>query len=85
MNDQLLTASPDEIESIVDNEFAKELCARIGYKFGDDRISRIAAEARYAMNAGLPAARAFAHAIGLEIDMYGDDSSVNPVGILSAP
>lgn len=73
-----------DIHKIISYEFATELTKLMGYSFLPDRIQRIADEARYAVEHGIPAAWAYAHAVDLEILMYGDPNyrGPEPIGIL---
>lgn len=72
-----------DVHLLLSREFASELTQRMGYSFDTERIDRIADEAREAIKAGLTASEAYAHAVDMELVMYGDpNSKVAPVGIL---
>jgi hypothetical protein len=59
---------------------ATEYTTSLGYKFAElDRIHRIADEALFCIEeTGAPEAFAFAHALSLELDMYGDPNYRGP-------
>lgn len=71
------------LEHEIDKDFAKELCANMGYFLLPERIERIAVAARQTMKQGVPASSAFAEALEVDLLMYGDPKAYNPDEVVS--
>lgn len=56
----------------VDREMARLLWAGLGYEHDDERVERIAQDAREIIDEGFPAVFAFPEAYYSEIAIYGD-------------
>lgn len=80
--DSILSGKTD-MRTAIHAELTEVVCKKLGYEFSAERLARIAFESCAAMDeCSAPFPAAFAHALELELVMYGDPRwHGTPVGI----
>lgn len=69
-NPKIIDCQPEEVESLINFDIAKELTIRLGYKFDDERIKRISDAIPVLINdEHIPASLALCLAIDDELDL----------------